>query len=315
MLRTRRRVGLERLAGVLAAVVVALCVLTGAAFAQPGAADRTQQLVTESARLRSELEQTNAQISSLKQAGPGVRNDYRLRKRQADAEALARQLTTVEAELRRRRGPAPARPPLPASQELAEAPAALEARADLLTDEARRLTQQASGLVRAAGELRNRQTLLRRGSQIERDPFASMDTSKRFMVLQGAGRPENTNGRGGAPVNPPVVPPQPQPVPGNPSPPPATFTGPAQPGQTGQPGQAPEVVTTSAPSDARNSGAPTTRALLDPGVAAELGRIERATGKPLSEIERLDRAASALSTRARSLEAEAQALRSRAAKR
>ena len=71
-------------------------------------------------------------------------NDYRLRRKQADAEELARKLTAVEAELRKLRGGTPSRPPLP-PDEAAEAPAALEARADLLSDQARRLQRRPAG--------------------------------------------------------------------------------------------------------------------------------------------------------------------------
>jgi hypothetical protein len=277
-------------------VMVALCVSGDPAVAQPQEAP----LAAEAARLRSELTQVNTQISALKRSGPSVRNDYRLRSRQAQAEALARKLTTVEAQLRSLRGVPAGKVPT-ATAEAVEAPAALEARADLLSDEARRLSQQASGLQRAAGELRSRQTLLRRGGQIERDPFGSMDGSKRFMVLGGP-TPTRLNGRAGNP---------PEAVAGGgtgsgTAPPPATV-GPTPVGASGTP------VPTAGPGDARSPGGTTTRALLDPVGQADR-RTDSTGSKPVSEIERLERAAAALNSRAQSLEAEARALRTRAAK-
>jgi hypothetical protein len=290
----------------LALAIAGMCALTEPVLAQSAApADRQPrvvQLQADGARLRSDLERTNAEVSALKRSGPGVRNEYRLRRKQADAEALARKLTAVEAELRRLRGQV-APPVAPAAMEAAEAPAALEARADLLSDEARRLTQQASGLSATAGELRSRRTLLRRGGQIERDPFASMDGSKRFMVLQGtrtlSGSPERGTGGSGAPQPPP--PPAPVPVNGPPPPTAGTFAGSSSP--------------TAVPTDNRNAAVAPTRALLDPAALAERRRTEPAAGKPASEIERLERAAADLTGRARALEAEARALRERAARR
>ncbi len=173
--------------------LLALALLGGSVLVVPPAAQAFQNqnrgepaLAAECARLRVELEKANAEISSLKRGDRGVRDDYRLRRRLADAEQLAKQLTAAEAELRRLRGPAPTAP-IPASPKLepAEAPGVLEARADLLSDQARRLSQQAAGLERAATQLQTRQTLRRRAGQVERDPFGSMDGSKRFVIVRG----------------------------------------------------------------------------------------------------------------------------------
>jgi hypothetical protein len=49
-----------------------------------------QELTVECQRLRAELDKANAEISSLKRSERGVRRDYRLQGRQADAESLAR---------------------------------------------------------------------------------------------------------------------------------------------------------------------------------------------------------------------------------
>src|SRR5262245_12319534 len=66
-------------------------------------------LVSERARVRAQLDRVNAEIDALKRAAAesrlGMRDDYRLRAKLADAEALARRLTELDARLG-----APARP-------------------------------------------------------------------------------------------------------------------------------------------------------------------------------------------------------------
>jgi hypothetical protein len=281
---------------------------------QPRTAEQ-QRLTDECGRLRAALEQAQADIAALKRGDRGVRDDYRLRRRMADAEQLARQLTTAEADLRRLDGVAsPAAPPAAP----AEAPGVLQARADLLSDQARRLAQQAATYQRTATQLRARQTLRRRAGQVERDPFGAMDGSKRFMVVRGQ---QQTFGQDGTPTrggqetnlsNP--NPPQQQPGP--------TNTG-GGPGAAAAPGLAPPPTAT----DNKNNGQSTTtavtpapaptaaRALLDPTVAAELRRLDASGGAGLTDAEKLERAAAALQQRAQGLEAEAAALRARAAKR
>jgi hypothetical protein len=317
------------------------------AAAQAFQASGQQALAAECARLRTELERANAEISSLKRGDRGVRDDYRLRRRLADAEQLAKQLTAAEAELRRLRGAAPTAP-VPASPKLepGDAPGVLEARADLLSDEARRLSQQAAGMERAATQLQTRQTLRRRAGQVERDPFGSMDGSKRFIIVRGpadtkAGSPTSLSGSPTGPTgqesatggtSPPTTGGSPGstsapglagPAPA-PSPPPPTTPPTAPPTPTTTP-----TVPTAGDSSGRGSstptnlggGAPTTasgigsRVLLDPATAAELRRLEAVAGAPASEAERLQRTAAALTRRAQALEAEARALRTRAQKR
>jgi hypothetical protein len=338
--RSRHRVRGPMRRGLLALAL--LGGMGGSLLVVPGVAQAFQvteaALAAECARLRAELERANAEISSLKRGDRGVRDDYRLRRRLADAEQLAKQLTASEAELRRLRGPAPTAP-VPASPRLepAEAPGVLEARADLLSDQARRLNQQAAGLARAATQLQTRQTLRRRAGQVERDPFGSMDGSKRFMIVRGAndtkasdptrltgaptqtptptvGGAENATGSppptgagspGSAPAGlaPQPTPPQ-QPPPSGPTPP----TGDSG-GRTSTGGN---FAGTGTPTSASELGA---RVMLDPATAAELRRLEAVAGAPASEAERLQRAASALARRAQALQAEASALRTRAQKR
>jgi hypothetical protein len=315
---TKRRM---RAGGWLFLVVGAVLAFGAPVRAQTASAGRMQELAVECSRLRVELDRANGEISALKRSERGLRRDYRLQQRQADAEAIARKLTAAETELRRLRGGPPAPPP--PALEAAESPSTLEARADLLSDQARRLAEQAGGLLRAAGELRARQVLLRRAGHIDRDPFAAMDASKRFMVLsaprQAPGRsgqqpttPESTTGGpgNGAGSNPGVAPP----------PPPASIA-PTQPTPPTPPGGLSGTSTGSAVpaagGDAKTTaaGSSNTRALLDPAALPELKRPDGAAGKPLTEIERLERAAAALDGRARALEDQARELRTRAAKR
>jgi hypothetical protein len=85
----------SRLTLASALVLGALLVLPGSAsaqtarrFAQGDAASRAA-LAAERQRVRADLERANAEIDALKRSGRGMREDYRLRERLADAEALA----------------------------------------------------------------------------------------------------------------------------------------------------------------------------------------------------------------------------------
>jgi hypothetical protein len=158
---------------------------TRAAQAQQTAsgAIRASQSGADLARLRAELDQINAEIATLKRGSLGIRDDIRLRRRMADAEALARKLTEAESALRAGAGRWGVSPP--SSAGVLDAPAVLEARADVLEDQARRFANQADALARTAAELRGRQLLRRRAGQLERDPFAGVDGAKRTMVVAG----------------------------------------------------------------------------------------------------------------------------------
>ena len=70
-----------------------------AAEASAAPAVASEALLVERARLRAALDRVNTEIDALKRAGGGVRDDYRLRARLADAESLARKLIDIEARL------------------------------------------------------------------------------------------------------------------------------------------------------------------------------------------------------------------------
>jgi len=282
-------------------------------------------------------------VAALKRGDRGVRNDYRLRQRMADAEALARKLTEAEAQLRARTGatPTPHAPTLaPPSAEPGDGPVELEAKADLLSDQARRLSVQAQELTRTAVELRGRQTLRKRAFQLERDPFASMEGSKRSLVFGGSkplsggnntgggatkgpqpmpttGGGADTRGGGGssgssggaapmagapAPTSPPTV---------QPGAPPPAQTPPTQmpppPVPSGDTAKGAEFATP------QPTGAISTqlRTLLDPATLSEVQRLERA-GKPITDPDALEKLAAALRQRAQSLEAQSKSLRAKA---
>ncbi len=136
-------------------------------------------LVAERQRVRGELERANAEIDALKRSGRGLREDYRLRERLADAEALARRLTELDARL----GGAPATtasgPGAVPRVSASDGPAELDAKADILADQAQRLAARGDQLLGRAHDLRARQTLRRRVGQMERDPFSPLEGSKR----------------------------------------------------------------------------------------------------------------------------------------
>jgi hypothetical protein len=182
MLSTR----LSRIAQTAALLVAGLIAPRATLAARPAravAADDSARaaLVAERQRVRTELERANAEIDALKRSGRGLREDYRLRERLADAEALARRLTELDARLGTAapaaRGPA-AEPKVSAS----DGPVELDAKADILADQAQRLAARGDALLGRARDLRARQTLRRRVGQMERDPFAPLEGSKRRAV-------------------------------------------------------------------------------------------------------------------------------------
>lgn len=174
------------LALALAAVVAA----PSPARAQQAAANGGARaaLVAERQRVRSDLDRANAEIDALKRANRSLRDDYRLRARLADAEALARRLTELDGSL----GLGPAAPSsAPGSTAEprrlpSDGPAELEAKADILSDQARRLAARGDALLSRARDLRTRQNLRRRVGQMERDPFSPLEGSRRGATASGA---------------------------------------------------------------------------------------------------------------------------------
>ena len=330
--------------------VVAVAATIAVAGPASGADDR---LLAECADLRAQLDRKTAEISALKRGERGVRQDYDMRQRMAEANELARRLTALESQLQSRPGQGVGTRPAgaAASPEPVEGSAALEARADLLSDEAHKLSARAAGMVRAAGQMRTRAALRRKAANVDRDPFASLDGAKRLMFVRApgavvsdsgrkagtptsptesgtAGGASNTSGGTGNPtptsgpttLAPPTAPPATPPAqPGSTAPPAATSTpAAAPPPQTPQPAAPQDSSKGSSPAAA---AAPAGRselaagALIDPALSAELSRMAPSANHTPSEPEALEQAAAALVSRAQLLETQAKALRAKAASR
>ncbi len=146
--------------------------------------------LAERERLRKDLGGVQAEIDRLKAGGPGLRNDYVLRARQADAEALARRLTELEAQIKSRTDAALGRAPAALAPAVGTEPVAyptdgpteLEAKADILTDQAHRTQAQAVALQARIDQVRGRRELHRRASALENDPFAPLEGSRRRLA-------------------------------------------------------------------------------------------------------------------------------------
>jgi hypothetical protein len=263
---------------------------TAAAEASTAPTATSDALLAERARLRAALARVNAEIDALKRAGGGVRDNYRLRARLADAESLARKLIDIEARLGLHLdgGRAQAKSQPPPTAAATDGPADLDAKADILADQSRRLRVQADVLGRRAVELKGRQELRRRVADLDRDPFAPMEGSKRRVASAST---TTTSG---------IVPgPSRTPSGGNNS-----INGAVNP-QDARPelsGPAPVVTTTSLSVQLRD--------LLDTGTLADIRKLE-ATGAGPASPQALDRAATALRARADWLEAQARAMRAR----
>jgi hypothetical protein len=259
------------------------------AFAQSGEA-----LQAERARLRAQLDKVNAEIDGLKRAGGGVRGDYRLRARLADAESLARRLMEIEARLGIRVDATAKNQPPPTAAPT-DGPADLDAKADILADQSRRVRAQADALARRASDTRGRQELRKRAADLDRDPFAPMEGSKRRLA-SGSGTAlgsNSINGRNNQGV--------------------ATDT----PAGAGPNGSSVTPQTTTPPTtinSAEKAGAPLSvqlRELLDTAALSDVRRLE-AGGVATASPPALERAAAALRARADWLDAQARTMRARA---
>lgn len=270
----------------------------------------------ERARLAAELDRANAEIDALKRSPRGIRDDYRLRNRMADAEALARRLTELDAKAARlhpadpstaRVGAWPAELPPSAGDDRAD----LEAKADILTDQAGRLTAEANRIDVRIRDLRARRELRRRAGQLERDPFSPLEQAKgRVVITTGrtlTQQPSETKGGDGSPPPPPVLGPSDTGAPRGGSPAgasPTTLT-------TAPPTHVPVTGGSDGALDATGSLAAQLRTVLDPSTLAEIRRLE-APGSAPSGTAALESALVTLRSRAAQLNRSAAALRARA---
>jgi hypothetical protein len=245
-----------------------------------------QHARTEFTRLRADLDRVNAEIAALKQADRSVRDDYQLRDRMADAEALAQKVTRAEARLRslgwtweeQDKGPLVG-PPQALPQ---DGSVELEAKAGLFADQARKLEGEATVLAKAAEELRSRKALRRRAGDWDRDPFMGLEGSKRSLAVTSPTQKSTT---------PPAA-----------APPSSADS--ASRGTTGSNGA---TTASSSGTFGATTGSTAKRLYLDPTTATEL-RHALGTDGATSDPDALDHAATILRTRARALNAQAQAL-------
>lgn len=266
----------------------------------PPAAAGEVTLTAERVRLRAQLNRVNAEIDALKRSGRGVGDDYRLRARLADAEALARRLIDIEARLGLR-APATDPGPLPVASST-DSPSNLQAKADILDDRARRVRLEADALDHRVVELKGRQDLRRRAAELDRDPFAPLEGSKRMVMTIPA-----ADSAGHSLLTPPAPT-------GNSA---ATTAG-NRPVTTGsasgnvavQPagtpgGGAPSTPLTGTPPTALSLEL---RDLLNPATVADIRRLE-GTKSQASSVHALERAVAALRARADALGGQARAMR------
>ena len=170
----------------LAALAAFVTLAAGTFVPAPARAQSAATLQAERAQLRAKLDKVNAEIDALKRASRGMRDDYRLRARLADAESLARRLIDIEARLGIRvDGATKVGPPPTAAP--TDGPADLDAKADILADQSRRIRAQADALGRRAANAKSRQELRRRAADLDRDPFAPMEGSKRRIASSAGG--------------------------------------------------------------------------------------------------------------------------------
>ena len=272
------------------------------AGASSAASDVT--LTAERARLRAQLDRVNAEIDALKRSARGVGDDYRLRARLADAEALARRLIDIEARLGLR-APSVEPGPLPVASPT-DSPSDLQAKADILDDRARRVRVEAEALNRRVGEIKGRQDLRRRAADLERDPFAPLEGSKRHVMTIPAA---DSSGHTAAPTvqptgNTTTQTPVDRPGAGLTS---GTGTGSTFGAQSAgtSTGSAPPTPLTGAPPTALSLEL---RDLLDPATVADIRRLE-GTKSQATSVQALERAVVALRARADALEGRARAMR------
>ena len=304
----------------LAVLALSLASAPGQAAAQGNESPALRRTLAEFARLRADLDRINAEVAALKRSDPGVRNDYRLRDRMADAEAMAQKVTQIEVRLRAlgwtgatvTDASVPVAPPQALPQ---DGSLELEAKAGLFADQARKLDGEAGVLTKAADELRNRRTLRRRAGAWDRDPFSGLETSKRSLAVS-VPKTVITNSSGAdSPSKGNTGPAGTQATPGGSLPLPMLPTAGVSSDSTSK--EATFAVAPEAASASKASPLPQSAGLdrqsfeqhlyLDPATAAELRHVLGAAGAT-SDPNALDRAAATLRARARALKAQAQSL-------
>ena len=321
----------RELLGVAVVFAGLLCAQAATAAPEPQSPAALRQAEQTVQRLRAELARVNAEVAALKRGSRTLPNDYRLRERMADAEALAQRLTAAEANLRALAGqavPAPGGAPVVASPQASpqDGRVELEAKADLLVDQARKLDSEADMLAKAAEQLRSRKALRRKAGSWERDPFASLETSKRSLAAaavrpasatgDSAGRGTTLSGGSSSGTTPSTTAETAGTAPPSSATPvlaPTAGSDSAAKGPAGGTASADGAAATKAPlvsAGLADRQSVEQRLFLDPATAAEL-RQALGGGGAVLDPEALERGAAALRSRARLLDAQAVALRAK----
>lgn len=312
------------------ATVLALSVGSAPAFAGPDQSVASQQLHREVESLRQQLGRVNGEVRVLKQSPRSMSVDYRLRQKLADAEVLGRKLTEKEAQMRASEPGserAPSVGPSPTAHST-DGPVELNAKADILLDQAQKLSMQADRIDARIERDRVRTTLRARARRLEQDPFAALEGPKRSLVfsrsearavVKNDPSPKEDNaiapatslsdGRSSSPMpaSPMASPPAPGVVP--------TFGGAPESSASpsgGSPTPGPARLG-DAPSDAGSGGTSTSvslsyRSFLDARALAEIERLQ-AAGDPNARAKVMTATAASLRKQARVLEGRASTLR------
>ena len=265
-------------------------------------APATSALLAERARLQAALNRVNAEVDALKARPRGLSDDYRLRNRMADAEDLARRLTELDTRLgpsaRTASRPDTAAWPAPPRVDPSDDRAELEAKADILTDQARQLASEANRLETRATDLRARRQLRRRAGQLEDDPFSPLEQAKGRVGVS------NNNNGGVVMTNGSKSGSQP-----SRSPPGVTDSAA---GGTAAPGPPTGIIAEMPTSALTSSPSAQLRGALDPSSLGEIRKLDGAGSSPAT-LAALERAIVALRQRAAVLETNARQLRERGA--
>ena len=164
-----------------------------------------------------------------------------------------------------------------------------------MDDRARRVRQEADALDHRVVEIKGRQDLRRRAADLDRDPFAPLEGSKRRVVSIPA---TDSGGHATAPTA----------VPKGTESPTVGVTGNASTGAgaaTLSAGSAPPTPLTGPPPTALSMEL---RDLLDPATVADIRRLEGAKS-PAASVQALERAVAALRAHAATLDGQARAMR------
>jgi hypothetical protein len=192
-----------------------------------------------------------------------------------------------------------AQPQPPPIAEPTDSPADLDAKADILADQSRRVRAQADAFARRASDAKGRQELRKRAADLDRDPFAPMEGSKRRVATVASATTGANAGQNG------ITGDRNNTAPGAVPPGSVSITGNGSPGNNNTGNSFTAGGSNGTPASAQ------LRDLLDTATLTEIRRLE-AAGAAIGSPQTLDRVAAALRARADWLDAQARAMRAKA---